>query len=413
MTNTTQIQHKFGLLKVIFNERQRRLWAAAEALALGRGGITRVAAATGLSPKTIRAGVQELRGLEAGSGEILDPTKVRQPGAGRPSRTEQDPTLVRDLEALLEPKDSGPAPVLLRWTCLTTAALSSKLQKQGHAISPRKVAQLLHELGYDLRSRGKPRGRAAPDRNAQFSRINARAGDFLRRGQPVVGLDIRKQHATGAQAGDSGGGGQGGPVGIGPPHFPNFDVGRSLLSGSEEHPADASWLSVSVDQDTAEFVLESLRHWWRQFGSQTSPGATELLIVANVGDISGDDRLWPVGLQRLADEFRLRIGISHFPSATTRWERIRHRLLSVTSTTGPEGPVAGHGIVVNLIGGPPVSAESESPAAGLQALTRGSDEESGEIPVQRAEVDSAWNLTITPRTAAPASPKDGASESSE
>jgi transposase len=253
MQHSTQIKQKFGLLQAIFNERQRRLWAAAEARALGRGGITRVAEATGLSPKTIRAGLRELTRLEAGGPALLDLAKVRQPGGGRRLRTEQDPTLLGDLEALLEPRNRGPFPAPLHWTCKSTAQLAAELQGQGHAISSRKVGQLLHELGYSLRARRKRRfGGTSPDPDTQFAYVQTQVEAFHRRNEPVIALETQKQELFGAPP-PAGGGEEpgGGQAAVGPPHFPNLP-----LPGVESLRLATGWVNTSVDGNTVEFAVD-------------------------------------------------------------------------------------------------------------------------------------------------------------
>src|SRR5437879_4070024 len=154
MQDVGTIRAKFEALRPYLDERRRRLWAAAEAMALGHGGMTAVATATGLQRATIRVGVRELR-----SGPLTSPEaetvadeahRVRAPGGGRKPLTTEDPTLVRDLEALVEPVTRGDPMSPLRWTCKSTRQLAAELARQGHQVSYKTVAELLHALDYSL-----------------------------------------------------------------------------------------------------------------------------------------------------------------------------------------------------------------------------------------------------------------------
>jgi hypothetical protein len=403
MHHSSQIKQKFELLNTIFNERQRRLWAAAEARALGRGGISRVADETGLSPKTIRAGLRELDQLEAGETDVLDPGKVRQPGGGRRLCTQQDPALVSDLEALFEPRERGPVPPPLCWTCKSTGELAAELQGKGHTISPRKVGQLLHDLGYRLRARRKGRvGGTSPDRDTQFAYLLTQVEAFHRRKEPVVALETRKQELIAAAVPS---GGEEEPearrAAVGPPHFLNLELARAFPSDASGPPSSSGWVSVGIDENTVEFAVETLPRWWRQVGCRVMPRATELLIIADAGDILGSlDRFWTVALQRWADESRLRLRINHFPPGTSRWSTVTHRMLCHTTTTWPGTPPVSHGVFVNLIGelaataAPPVEVPVQPAAHPPQVHV--SEEERKAVRIERAVLHGDWNFTITP-----------------
>jgi hypothetical protein len=198
MDIVAQLKTKYEQLGPLLNERQRRLWAAAEALALGRGGITWVAQATGLSRPTVRAGIRQLRQQQRQPDAVLPSERVRRPGGGRRPLTATDPTLLRDLERLVDPVTRGDPRSLLRWTCKSTSQLAAALRDQGHTIGARKVAQLLHELDYNLQAPRKTReGSQHPDRDAQFEYIATQTERFQRRGQPVVSVDTKKKELVG------------------------------------------------------------------------------------------------------------------------------------------------------------------------------------------------------------------------
>src|SRR5262245_14827233 len=187
MRDNDVIRQKYDLLLPLLNERLRRLWAAAEARALGRGGIARVSAATGLSPHTVRVGLRELRAVESGDPTVIMPGRVRQPGAGRKPRVLESPTLIDDLEQLIEPVNEGDTKSPLRWTCEGTAGLAALLQERGHTASPRLVANLLQQLGYTLKAKHRSSaGVRLADRGPQFKFLNSEVEAFHRRGHPVI-----------------------------------------------------------------------------------------------------------------------------------------------------------------------------------------------------------------------------------
>ena len=399
-----QVRRKFELLHPLLNERQRRLWAAAEVLALGRGGLTLVAEATGLDVRTLRGGVRELRHLEAGNPDPLGPDRMRQPGGGRKRRTQEDPTLLADLETLVDPLTRGDPDSPLRWTCKSTAQLAQELQARGHTVSPRKVAQLLHQLGYGLQANRKTReGQQHPDRNAQFEHINSQTEDFQGRGQPVVWVDTKKKELVG----DFKNGGREwqpayAPTEVRTHDFPDKELGKAIPYGVYDLAQDTGWVSVGTDHDTAAFAVESLRRWWQSMGQQAYPGAEGLLVVADAGGSNGNrNRLWKVSLQELADETGLRITVCHFPPGTSKWNKIEHRMFCHISRNWRGRPLTSQETVVSLIG-------STTTATGLRIQAqveenqyptgiKVSDEQMQAVQMERAEFHGEWNYTISPR----------------
>ncbi len=190
------LREKFAALDPVLDERARRLWAATEVKALGRGGKTVLAKVTGMSRNTITRGLGEL--AERANGVTPPHRRVRRPGGGRKPLTRHQPTLLADLEAWVEPTSRGDPQSPLRWTCKSVRQLAAELQKQGYRIGRQKVAELLAELGYSLQANCKTReGTAHPDRNAQFEDINAQVQAFQQRGQPVVSVDTKKKERVG------------------------------------------------------------------------------------------------------------------------------------------------------------------------------------------------------------------------
>src|SRR5919108_4439234 len=278
--STQVIAAKFAILSPLLDERARRLWAAVEARAIGRGGISQVAEATRLSRATIRAGLQELARPVAAPAPQTPVERVRRPGGGRKPLGVHDPHLLRALETLVDPVTRGDPMSLLRWTCKSAAKLAAALQTQGHAVSERTVNRLLHDRGYSLQSNRKTlEGRAHPDRDAQFHYINRRAKVFQKQGQPVISVDTKKKELVGQYRN----GGQewhlqGQPEEVNVYDFPDKELGKIIPYGVYDEATNTGWVSVGVDHDTAAFAVETVRRWWRYMGSKVYPRAKRLLI---------------------------------------------------------------------------------------------------------------------------------------
>src|SRR6185437_5267581 len=199
MGQVDQIRAKYERLRHAMGERVTRLWAAAEAEVLGHGGIAAVVEATGISKKRVRAGIRDLDEMSHNPPAVPPrEQRVRRPGAGRPSLIDTDPTLMEDLDALVDPVTRGDPESPLRWTCKSKEKLAAELRAMGHKVSATTVGLLLRDLGYSLQVVRKTReGQQSPDRNAQFEHINKTAADFMARGQPVVSVDTKKKELIG------------------------------------------------------------------------------------------------------------------------------------------------------------------------------------------------------------------------
>jgi len=398
------VRRKFELLRPLMNERMRRQWAACEAMTLPRGGVTLVAQATGLSRTTIWAGLRELRHLPDVPDADLPFARSRHAGAGRPFLEEADPTLVKDLEALLEATTRGDPQSPLRWTCKSTRNLAEELNRQGHAVSYRTVAALLHDLDYSLQANRKTReGSSHPDRNAQFEYINRRVRAFQRAGQPVVSVDSKKRELSG----DFKNAGQewrpaGSPEEVRAKDFPDKRLGKVTPSGVYDLTHNEGWVSVGIDHNTSPFATETSRRWWREMGAPLYPEAKRLLVTADAGGSNGyRPRLWKVALQRLADAIGLRISVCHFPPGTSKWNKIEHRMFCHITQNWRGKPLLSRAVVVNLIGntktkaGLHVRAELDTNAyeTGIEV----SDEELAAVRMKKDTFHGEWNYTIRPK----------------
>jgi hypothetical protein len=342
------IVSKFSAIASAFDERARRLWAAAESRAIGYGGDALVSAATGLARDTIRRGRLE---IERG---VVATGRIRRAGAGRPSLRKAQPGLVVALEGLVAPLTRGDPMSPLRWTCKSRAKLASALTTDGWQVSSTTVGRLLNDvLGYRLHAVQKTReGTSHPDRNEQFEYINATAAGFLRRKQPVVSVDTKKKELVGDF---KNGGREWQPKGTSEKSlvhdFPDDAVGKAIPYGVYDMARNEAWVSVGRDHDTAEFAVASIRQWWRMMGQAAYPGARELFITADAGGSNGyRTRAWKVELQKLADDARLKIRVSHFPPGTSKWNKIEHRLFCHITQNWRGKPLRTFETIVDLIG---------------------------------------------------------------
>ena len=398
MIDISGIKKRFSVLSGLLDERSRRLVAAAESLALGRGGISAVSRATRMSRPVIRLGVGELENPQR-----VVRGRVRRPGGGRKRIVESDSDLVGDLEGLVEPATRGDPESPLRWTCKSVRRLAEELQRQGHVISYPVVAELLREQGYSLQGNRKSQeGDSHPDRNAQFEYINRKVKRFLASQQPVISVDTKKKELVGNFK-NSGRElrPQGDPEKVRVHDFIIPELGRATPYGVYDLAQNTGWVSVGMDHDTAEFAVETIRRWWKDMGRAVYPQANRLLITADAGGSNGPRlRLWKVELQKLADETSLRIAVCHFPPGTSKWNKIEHRLFSFISQNWRGKPLISFEVIVNLIAAT-TTAKGLKVHAQLDdrpypAGTQIDDQELAEVRLKRDKFHGEWNYEIHP-----------------
>lgn len=400
MNKMTAISQRFELLSGQLNERMRRLFAAAEALAEGYGGISLVSRATGISKQAIAAGIKE---LSIPDNEAIADGRVRKPGGGRKKTVEKDLTLKKDLESLVEPATRGDPESPLRWTIKSIRTLADELKIQGHQTSHRMVAELLKELGYSLQSNRKTlEGASHPDRNLQFEHINRKATEHFKAGNPVISVDTKKKELVG----DFKNAGRewrpkGQPDKVQVHDFPIPELGRAAPYGVLDLAKNEAWVSVGTDHDTATFAVETIRRWWNSMGKTAYPGATQLLITADGGGSNGSRlRLWKIELQKLADELGFPVGVCHFPPGTSKWNKIEHRLFSYITMNWRGKPLVSHEVIVQLIRatktktGLKVNCEldvNEYPIG-----RKVTNKELKQVKITRNEFHGEWNYIINP-----------------
>ncbi|MGV0982878.1 MAG: ISAzo13 family transposase [Polynucleobacter sp.] len=409
MDTTAVVKEKFEALCGRLDEATLRLWAAVEARALGRGGVTAVANASGLSRTTIHAGLRELASLSSGVAIAhAGSTRIRAPGGGRKRLSAKDPTLLSDLDALVEPSARGDPQSPLRWTCKSTPHLAKELQKKGHRVSQRSVCDLLAQLGYSLQATRKTReGGDHADRDAQFAHIAAMVAQSQGADEPVISVDTKKKELIG----DFKNAGRewqpkGRPEVVRVYDFIDPALGKVAPYGVYDIAANQGWVSVGITHDTAEFAVETIRRWWREMGRALYPQARRLLITADCGGSNGYRvRLWRFALQQLADELDMTIQVCHLPPGTSKWNKIEHRMFCHITQNWRGRPLCSREVVVSLIGatttetGLRIHAELDDNdyPAGIKV----SDAALADLALERDDFHGEWNYRLNPRHAAP------------
>jgi transposase len=404
MGDMATIEAKFQALSGRLDEAALRAWAATEARGLGRGGVSLVAKATGLSRTTIHGGLAEPRtGLPA-AGEGGARTRIRAAGGGRKKLLDKDASLLKDLDALVDPTTRGDPMSPLRWTCKSTRRLAEELGRQGHPVSQRTVCDLLIQAGFSLQATRKTReGGQHEDRDAQFAHIARAVGEYQAAGNPVISVDTKKKELIG----DYQNAGQewqpkGKPEEVRVYDFIDPERGKVAPYGVYDLTANTGWVSVGIDHDTAGFAVESIRRWWREMGAPTYPEARRLLITADCGGGNGNRvRLWRRELQKLADELNLTAQVRHFPPGTSKWNKIEHRMFCHITANWRGRPLLSRQVVVNLIGdtttrtGPRIKAniDENTYAKGIKVT----DEELATLNIVRDAFHGEWNYQLLSR----------------
>lgn len=393
------VRRRFTALAQVLDEKSRRLLVAAESTALGPGGISAVSKATGVSRQVIRQGLRELKRAPTPSAG-----RIRRPGGGRKKARQKDPTLVADLEKLVEPTTRGDPESCLRWTCKSVRKLAEELEQMGHEVSYPVVADLLHEMEYSLQSNRKTKeGESHPDRDAQFAYINTRVQRYIGLQQPVISVDTKKKELVG----NFKNGGQewrpkGTPEKVRVHDFMIPELGRAAPYGVYDLAQNTGWVSVGMDHDTASFAVETIRRWWHAMGKDKYPQAKRLLITADGGGSNGSRlRLWKLELQMLADETGLAIAVSHFPPGTSKWNKIEHRLFSFISKNWRGQPLTSLKVIVSLIAGTTtrkgLKVHAEIDDRSYPAGIKVPDSEMERLNLRRDDFHGEWNYEILPR----------------
>jgi hypothetical protein len=403
-----KLSEQYRVLKDVLNERSRRIWAGTEVIELGRGGLSWVCQATGLSHNTVEKGLAEAKGIRAG--EIAARTgRIRKEGGGRKRAEAKDPGLDGAIKKLVEGDTRGDPMQPLLWTDKSTYKLSEELSKEGHKASPRKVAHVLKEEGYSLQSNRKTKeGAQNPDRNAQFEYINKTCLRFMKAGEPVISVDTKKKELIGEYKNNGREWKQKRkPDEVVVHDFIDPDKGKAIPYGVYDVKANEGWVSVGIDHDTADFASEAIYRWWIKMGSLRYPKAKKLLINCDGGGSNGSrSRLWKAALQSLANKTGLIIYVCHFPPGTSKWNKIEHRMFSHITENWRGRPLVSHEIIVNLIANTTTRSNAKGPGLRIQAeLDTGtyetgkkiSDAELEKLKIHKKRFHGDWNYSINPQ----------------
>jgi hypothetical protein len=395
------IKLRYDALGPLLDERGRRRFAAAEALAAGRGGVTAVARITGMARSTIDRGLAELRG---DAPPAAPPDRVRRKGGGRRPLVTADPSLLADLKQLVEPTTRGDPMAPLLWTAKSLRNLAAGLGELGHRICHNVVADLLREMGYSLQANRKTlEGTSHPDRDAQFGYLNARVSEALAAGEPAISVDTKKKELVG----DFKNGGReyrpkGQPEPVRVHDFLIPELGRAAPYGVYDIADNAGWVSLGIDHDTASFAVNAIRRWWQAMGRARYPKATRLVVTADCGGSNGARvRLWKRELQALANELAISITVCHLPPGTSKWNKIEHRLFSFITQNWRGRPLVSYQTIVQLIAATTTDAglkvKCEIDPNPYPAGVRVTDAEMDALNIHRHDFHGEWNYTISPQ----------------
>ena len=396
-------EEKIKMMLSLLNEKQRRIYLASEAIAMGRGGITEVSRVSGISRSVITAGIKDIRECNADVLSIEAP--IRRKGAGRKPITETQPGIKTALEKLVSDSTFGDPMSPLLWTTKSLRNLADELVSEGFQIGYRKVGYLLEEMGYSLQKNQKMNqvGEEHPDRNAQFNHINEKVKTFGAEEYPVISIDCKKKELVGNfQNVGQEYAPKKHPVKVSDHDFPLPELGKATPYGIYDISANEGYVSVGISADTAQFAVASIRNWWYSMGIERYPNAPKLLITADGGGSNGSrNRLWKKELQNLANETGLEISVCHFPPGTSKWNKIEHRMFSQISKNWRGRPLESLMVIVNLIAatttknGLTIQCQLD-----LNQYPRGikiSDDELASINIVGDDFHPNWNYTISPQ----------------
>ena len=399
MIDTAAIAARFKALSPSLDEKGRRLFAASEARAAGRGGIEAVSQATGIARSTIGRGLADLR-----SGAVMFSARVRRRGGGSKPATETQPGILEALNELVQSSIRGDPEAPLLWTSKSQSRLSAALAELGFIAGQKLVGRLLKRLGFSLQANAKTReGTSHPDRNAQFEHINTEVKAFQAAGEPAISVDTKKKELVG----DFKNGGRelrpkGQPEPVRVHDFVIPELGKAVPYGIYDIANNAGWVNLGISHDTAVFSVESIRRWWYELGAARHPTATRLLITADCGGSNGVRlRLWKRELQVLADELGIAISVCHLPPGTSKWNRVEHRLFAFITMNWRGKPLVSYQVIVQLIANTTTDTgltvacrlDGNAYAKGIKV----SDAEMASLNIQPAAFHGEWNYTFSPR----------------
>lgn len=391
----------FSSIKEKLPERSIRVVASAMADSLGHGGIKHVAKVSKISRSTIIRGIKQKNAPEY---QNLKPGAQRRSGGGRKNVLEKQPEILEALENIISPYTRGDPMRPLRWTTKSLRKLSQELESMAFKISYVTVGELLEQAGYTLQSCKKSHeGISDPDRNAQFEHINSKCLSFFDEGQPVISVDAKKKELVG----NFKNGGReyqrkGEPLLVNAYDFISNAEGKAVPYGVYDIGANQGFVNVGISSDTAEFAVNSIRSWWNTMGSEMYKHAHSLFINADGGGSNGSrNRLWKREIQKLANDYELNIYVSHFPQATSKWNKIEQRLFSAITMNWRGRPLDSFETIVSLIANTTNDSglkvrctfDEDEYDTGIKI----DDDEFEKINIKRHTFRPDWNYAIMPK----------------
>jgi len=393
------IRKKYEQLQPFLNERSLRLWVASEAMALGRGGQRIVHKATKVAINTIRSGIKEL----SDTGTCLDPRRLRRKGSGRKPNIIKDINLQKDIKILVEASTRGDPEAALLWCSKSLRKIACEINAQTHRASHTHIGKILESEGYSLQANRKVNeGKSSPDRDAQFNFIATKTKDFQKRNQPVISVDTKKKELIGNFK-------NGGveycqikqPIRVNVYDFIDKEKGKAAPYGIYDLSRNNGYVSVGISADTAEFAVNSIRHWWNTMGCPIYKDSTEIYINADGAGSNGSRvRLWKVELQKFATEINKTIHVSHFPPGTSKWNKIEHKMFCFISKNWRGKPLVDLATIVQLIANTTttkgLTIQSKLDEKAYEKGIQVTDAEFSKIHISRDAFHGEWNYKITP-----------------
>lgn len=400
MEEILNITSRFESIKNHLDEKTKRLFCAAEAKVLGRGGIKKVFKATGVSQKTISKGLKELNQIDTLN---TKENKIRKSGGGRKKAIDKNPEIEKHLLALVEPTTRGEPQSSLLWTTKSLRNLAIELNKMNFNVSHVVVGDILKANKFSLQANRKTdEGSSHIDRDKQFNHIHNKVKKFQEANNPVISIDAKKKELIGnfknnGQEWHS----KANPTEVKVYDFPSDAEGKITPYGIYDITNNLGWVNVGINKDTSEFAVQSIRNWWYKMGKELYKDSKELLINADGGGSNGSRvRLWKKELQKLSTEIGLKITVCHFPPGTSKWNKIEHRLFSYISKNWRGRPLISYEVAVNLIASTTTSkglkVKCELDTNNYETGKKISDEEFEKIHIIRDDFHGEWNYTIMP-----------------
>ena len=389
-------KEKYINIRKILNEKQWRQCLAIDALE--KGNVALIAHTAGVAINTIRRGI-----LEVNKGELYTPGgRIRAKGAGPKRIVDTDKTLKTDLDKILDPR--GDPMSLVLWTTKSVVHLCRALEKLGHHICPSALADILHRDGFSLKANKKNiEGVSHPDRDEQFNHIKKTIKTFEDNKSPMISIDCKKKELIGNFKNN---GKEWQPKGqnkiVNVYDFKSLSDGRAVPYGVYDILQNTGFVNVGIDHDTANFAGESVRRWWNKVGKTLYPEASEILITSDGGGSNGvRNRLWKITLQNLANETGLAITVTHLPPATSKWNKIEHRLFSFITINWRAKPLTSLETIIELLShtttkeGLKVTAMIDQNK--YPTKIKVTDKELSTINITRHPFHGEWNYTIHPQ----------------